>query len=286
MPRNPKQPVDQISEDVTLKQPVMQGGSSVDQEVYSGGSVTTKVTANAKDEYVSSAGYSMMARLIKALPFWLGDLDRDFGIDIYERMLLDPQVSAAINVRKCGVLAKGVQIVAVKDQKSTGANGTEVEESSDQAKDIADFCQRNIDNLQGRSFESVMYEMLDAIALGHKIAEMIYDDQIEAGKLRLKAIKIKPRTSATFAVDPFFNVVGILGLIPGQGAPVIVESIIAEPGQIPNLLPRKKFCILSHRMNNGDPRGTSDLRPVYEPWFLKRVNWGEWSKYLTVFGGG
>jgi hypothetical protein len=139
-----------------------------------------------------------------------------------------------------------------------------------------------------RPFLDVLYEMLDALAFGNKIAEQIYDlDRDDDGKPRLfiKALKIKPRVSTAFVVDAYQNVLGVLALLPGRGYPVVTGSVIGDPSKIPNLLPREKFAIFPWNAHDGDPRGTSLLRAVYNPWWLKIQVWGEYAKYLAQFAG-
>lgn len=329
-------PPSEIADTVTVKSPRLPNkpqapGSGAEDFVRGEGTVSKKLTANPRDEYVSAGGFVWLPRFIKALPFYIDDLSRNFGDDIYERMLLDSQVFACVAVRKAAVLADGLQIVPVKDiqvpapgsrvkaakkgakvQMRRGArnwlrdqlhawfSGPELEPAPDDtvaapsalSQEIADFCRWNLESLQGRPLlgrGGVAWEILDGIAVGHKIAEQVYEIPESgryAGMLTLKALKVKPRRSTSFVVDVYFNTIGIIGLIPGQGAPVIVESIIGEPGNIPNMLPRDKFAVFSHQQQNGDPRGTSDLRTVYEPWWFKRQNWGEYLRYLALYGGG
>jgi hypothetical protein len=336
-------PPSEISDTVTVKSPRLPNkprapGSGAEDFVRGEGTVSKTLTADPRDEYVSAGGYVWLPRFIRALPFYIDDLSRDFGDDIYDRMLLDSQVQACVNVRKAAVLADGVQLSPVKDiqvpaPQAKRANtpqspdpvtfrgrlrrlisvlpqtlrtlfsarkdaATEpapsnmVDAASALSQEITEFCRWNLEHLQGRPFlgrSGVMWELLDGIALGHKLAEQVYEIPEAgryAGMLTLKALKVKPRKSTSFVVDVYFNVIGVIGLIPGQGAPVIVESIIGEPGQIPNMLPRDKFAVYSHQQQNGDPRGTSDLRGVYEPWYFKRQNWAEYLRYLKIFGGG
>jgi phage gp29-like protein len=49
------------------------------------------------------------------------------------------------------------------------------------------------------------------------------------------------------------------------------------------VLPREKFAIATFRPKDNDPRGTSDLRPAYNPWWLKLQTWQEFLKYLAQF---
>jgi hypothetical protein len=255
------------------------------------GVVSQTLSAKPTDEYVSAGGYVWLARFIKALPFYIDDTTRDFGDDLYERMMLDPQINASINVLKSAVLASGISVQPALDEEGDGsAFGSESSRRrrpSSLASEIADFCKRNLDNL-ARPLHDVLYEMLDALALGNKAAEQVYyipESGPDAGRLCLRALKIKPRRSLSFVVDVYFNVIGIIGLIPGQGAPVIVETIIGEPSQVPNLLPRAKFAVFTNRAVDGDPRGTSLIRPAYSVWWLKMQVWAEYLKYLTQFAG-
>lgn len=314
-------PASEIADTVVIKRPTLPtppGGTPGDEPVRGQGIVSKKLRARPDDEYVSAGGYVWLPRYIKALPFYIDDLSRDFGDDIYERMLLDSQVQACINVRKSAVLAQGLELIAVQDIElpapstkpattkgfvkrvvdrvrrwffgtETDAHAKTVPAASALSEEIAAFCRWNVERLQGRSFAAVMFELLDGIAFGHKMAEQIYalqDTGEWEGKLALRALKVKPRRSTAFVVDVYFNIIGIMGLIPGQGAPVIVEQIIGEPSQIPNMLPRDKFACFIHRMRDANPQGTSDLRCVYEPWWLKRQVWGNYLAYLAVFAGG
>ena len=267
---------------------------SMGDSVRGDGAITETLTASPTDEYVSAGGYVWLARYIKALPFYIDDTTRDFGDDLYERMELDPQVSSCIGVLKSGVLAQGIEISPVQDEEqevpalgySPGGQPRKrkIKATSTQAQEIADFCRWNMERLE-RSIHDVSYELLDALAYGNKVAEQVYEYADYNGKLMLclKALKVKPRRSVSFVVDVYFNVLGIIGLIPGQGAPVIVESIIGEPGQVPNLLPRKKFIAYTNRGPNGDPRGQSDLRVAYNAWWSKMQTLAEYLKYISQF---
>lgn len=304
MRKGTKQPLDaslkppsDIESTITIKRPIPANGVKSD-EVKSGeiirgdGAVSQQLSARPTDEYVSAGGYVWLARYIKALPFYIDDTTRDFGDDLYERMMLDPQISSCMNVLKSAVLAEGIELTQIEDEDQEvptlggpTAGKRTIKAASDQSKEIADFCRRNLDNL-ARPLAEVAWELLDALAVGNKIGEMVYriaQGGQDAGKLCLGAIKIKPRRSYSFVVDVYFNVLGIIGLIPGQGAPVIVESIIGEPGQIPNLLPRQKFVVYTNRGEVGDPRGQSDLRPAYNAWWTKMQTWGEYMKYIAQF---
>ncbi len=48
---------------------------------------------------------------VNALSNAFDDLSRDFGLRVYEEMMRDPQVAAAVNVFKLGILSQGVRLV-------------------------------------------------------------------------------------------------------------------------------------------------------------------------------
>jgi hypothetical protein len=97
--------------------------------------------------------------------------------------------------------------------------------------------------------------------------------------LQLRALKVKPIRSVAFVTDAYLNVLGLVGAKPGQTVPAVSDLAPAE------IIPREKFCILSWRPKDGDPRGTSVLRPAYDPWWRKRQTIPEYLKYLAQFAG-
>jgi hypothetical protein len=116
---------------------------------------------------------------------------------------------------------------------------------------------------------------------------------LDAGKIFLKAIKVKPQRATAFVVDAYYNVVALIGLLPGQGASAIVtQGIIGVPTganlsekDTPvNLLPREKFAVFTFRPRDGDPRGTSILRPSYDSWWCKAQIKKDYLAYISRFG--
>jgi hypothetical protein len=232
---------------------------------------TSVIRARPDIEYVAGGSYNWTASYLRALPFYVDDVTRDFGDDLYERMLLDGKVASCIHTLKMGVLAQGVSLVPA---------ATRGDPAHSRAIELCDFCKRNLDNMID-PLDTVLYDLLDCAAFGNRVAEQIY--ALEGGQLVLKTLKPKPRRSVAFVVDVYTNVVGMLGLVPGQGAPILVDGMIGSPDQIPNLLPRAKFAVATFRRKDGDPRGQSILRPAYNAWNIKSQLWGQYLKYLTQF---
>jgi len=236
--------------------------------------------ADPTKEYVAGNQLQWLQNYARTLSWAIDDVTQDFGDDLYERMMLYDGIFAPLYTLKLGVLEGGPQLGPAIDD--------EEDPQYAQAKEIADFCQRVLDDLP-ESIDDVLLNMLDAMALGNKVAEITYglDTSIDPGSQRLvvQSIKVKPRTSTAFIVDAYYNVLGLLGLIPGQGQPVLVGTILSNLDSQPNLLPREKFAVLTWRPKDNDPRGTSLLRPAYDAWWQAMQLAPEYLKYLTQFAG-
>lgn len=249
-----------------------------------------KIPVNPLKEYVSGGQYQYLgAGYARALPIWIDDLTSDFGADIYDRMMFDPKVASNVNVLKLSILSNGVSLVGKIQDKD--------DPDYDLSQEILEFCKFNLDRLKTPTFSQALWQMLDAIAFGNKVAEIIYETVKTgdwAGKMCLKHIKVKPRRVVAFVVDIYFNVVALIGLLPSYGmTSVITQGLIGIGASVDqadkfipaNILPREKFMIFSFRERDSDPRGTSILRPAYEPWWNKQQTLQEWRRYLAQFAG-
>jgi hypothetical protein len=235
--------------------------------------------ASLRQEYVAGgvggAG-QWFTNLARTLPFAVDDVTADFGDDLYERMLLDPQLAALVTILKSAILEEGLDLApAVDDADQDGYA---------QAVAICEAATAMLSNL-AQPLDEALWDLLDCVALGNRVAELVYDyDRTYAGttQLALIAVHPKPRRVLSFVVDAYYHILGFLALIPGQGSPVL-QSLVLDPAHQPNLLPREKFAVLSFRTRNSDPRGTSILRPAYNVWQLKQQALMEHLKYLAQF---
>lgn len=238
--------------------------------------------AMLQSEYVSGGGYPYLSRFIRSLPHYIDDTTRDFGDDLYEQMLNDSQVSSAIRLLKEATLSSGVRLEpAVEplgdedeehEETPVGPDGAmppvpsptdpDKEKKKADAKlaqEICDFCDENLRHLD-RPFSETLYELLDALALGNRVAEKVFEikpDEDGVPRMRLKSLKVKPRKSTAFVLDPYNNLIGLLGMIPGQAYPVMTGSVVSDPAQIPNLIHPEKFVIFTWASKNNDPRGNA-----------------------------
>lgn len=232
---------------------------------------------NPLTEYVAGGSNLWLATYLRSMPFYVDDVTRDFGDDLYDRMLFDTQVKSCLEILIMAVLAGGVHLTPpIEDDTAS---------EFQLASDIQAFCQRNLDRLERPFVTETLHDMCQAFAYGNRVAELVFEQPAngpDAGKLCLKAIKPKPRRSLAFVVDVFYNIVGFIGLRPGQGYTVFTSTYI---GDVKDLLPRSKFAVLTFKPHDGNPLGTSLLRAAYNPWWFKQQIYPEYLKYLSVFAG-
>lgn len=239
-----------------------------------------RLTAEPAREYVAAAPGGIHALVgtrrqeLRSLPWSFDDLTRDFGDDLYQRMQYDPQVTANLNVLKSAIIENGPQLAPAVRAEQDGY---------DQASELVDFCESVIDDME-QPIEEVLWDLLDALAMGSKLAEKVYAyDATYTGKeqLILRRLKVKPRRSVAFVVDEFMNLQGIWARQPGSIGGNTLG--LFDAGSSDNLLPVDKFAIVTFRPRDGDPRGSSVLRPAYNAWWLKMQLWPEYLKFLAQF---
>jgi hypothetical protein len=233
-------------------------------------------------EYVAGGGFPWYGVSARTLTWEFDDVLTDFGDDIYERMLVDPQVAACVTVFKAQILTSGLDLAPAVTDKD--------DKDYELAARIVDEAERMLDDLV-TPLDDVLWDMLNCLPMGNKVSEQVYE--VDRGfkedrpMLILRQLKVKPRHATAFVVDSYMNIVGLLAQLPGTPAPWQGTLIFTpdERGQIPNLISRDKFTIFTHRMKDNDPRGTSLIRPAFDPWWRKRQIIPEYLKYLAQFAG-
>lgn len=223
----------------------------------------------ADREYVvggaASRVYAALRQQVLSLAF--DDLTLEFGSDIYNRMLMHPQVKAKINILITWILQSGVTFApAVTDKTADGY---------DQAAELVGWCERVFDDLD-TSLDDVIFDMASAIAYGCRTAELISAyDATYTGRTQLviRRLNVKPVSAVKFVVDDFNNVLGIYG-------GMVVED---NKPPTPRIIDRTKFAIWTFRPKDNDPRGTTLLRSAYNAWNLSMQVLPEYYKYLVQF---
>ena len=238
-----------------------------------------QIAAKLRTEYVAGgiggAG-QWYSDLISTLPHAIDDVTGEFGDDLYQRMLCDPQIASVVNLFKASVLENGLELAPAVDDAD--ADGYAL------AGTIAEAAQRMFGDLHDPDLDAVLWNLMDALALGNRIAEQVYAlDSIDGKQaLILEALRVKPREMTSFVVDSFMRLIGLVAYIPGVGAP-LMQGYLIDPKYTPNLLPRDKFAIFSFRPRDNDPRGTGVLRPAFTAWQNKQAIIREHVRYLTQF---
>jgi hypothetical protein len=230
-------------------------------------------------EYVAGSDdywLSAFRQAVRALPHYVDTLEAELGDDSYQRMLNDPQVESSVDLLKAAILEDSISLNPAQTEDGDEAGAA-------QAAEMLAFVRRTIDNLT-TPLEDVLWDMLDALAYGARIAELVYtmpptgDD---AGRYVLTAIKPKPREVLAFVVDVYLNVIGFLANRPGQARRLIGVHLNDE--QRRSLLSPDKFAVLTWRPRNSDPRGRTVLRAAYNAWWIKTQALPEFLKLLVQF---
>jgi len=229
-------------------------------------------------EYVAGGGWAWYGQVARTLPNAIDDATADFGDDLYERMMYDPQVAAVVNIFKASILETGISLTSAVRSRS--------HPDYDIAAEITNEAAHMIDEFSG-NLDDVLFNLLDCVAFGNKVAEQTYklDAARKDGRkiLVLDTLKVRPRRATVFAVDIYMNVVGLLVRVPPNASPWSATMMFGPQDEPFNLLPPSKFVIAQFRTKDGDPRGTSILRPAYGPWWQKQQIIPEYLRYLTQF---
>ena len=287
MANAPQQPISStITEELVLRDPPLPNGRPSVAGAAAGqmdNVSKARVSANPTEEYVAGALFNISSAFAEALPPYTDDISREFGPDIYDRMMTDPQVAGEVNSLILSALANGVTLTSARPD-------------GDPEKPLADevqaFCQANLDGM-ATPLSQVLWDMAHAVGTGHSVAEIVWKKaQHRAGKgqpatkrLMLDRLKVKERWAVAFVVDNRRNVVGLLGNLAGRAGVFLGPPSLVSIEDTYNLLPLSKFAILTFRPKNADPRGTSLLRAAYNPWWLKQQTLAEWHKYSIRFAG-
>lgn len=231
-------------------------------------------------EYVSGGFERTISPLldnaIQVLAQWSDDLTREFTDRVYDEMLRDPAVSASVEILKALILSEPVRVVSrVQDKKSPEYK---------QAKEVADFVDRQLQDMN-RPVEVAVYEMLEAIAYGSSLAEVVLEESddpiLNRPILKLRDMKTKARRNYGILVDRYFNVLGAVNREWGYSAPgIYTGSTVPDPKKV---IPREKLVILTFGSRYGDPRGVSMIRPAWNSYFLKAQVWPQYLKFLVQF---
>lgn len=277
----PPSTVTQVSEIVPIAPPVGAPFRDLSKPA------TISTTADLEREYVSSEGWGWVTEYARTLPQYVDDVTMQFGYDLYRRMRHDPQTDSAVSTFSMATLAQGYSIAPNIEKGNEGF---------EQSQKIADTVKRVLDRLRS-PLPDVLQEMIGmGASYGYKVAEQVYEyvtwPKSEGPVLALKNLRTKPQNATAFVVDAYNNVLGLVYTRPGAPIPslsILTPSMLTST-KLPNgttespiIIPRAKFWVFSWQAENGDPRGTSILRPAYHAWWVKAQVWRSYLSYLATF---
>lgn len=207
----------------------------------------------------SSTGLMGVTAYVQALARRTGQVVRRYGDRVYDLISLDPVAGGSVDLLVYATLANDPQVVPRhKPRPGRATDDPERAAKEELSREVADYVSWTLEHLETPIQEADAQLTREALEYGCSIAELVWDVPESgpyAGTLVLKRIKPKPRRSWSFAVDAFWNVVGILASN---------VTLTALGGW--QLLPREKFVVRTWGPRGSDPRGTSIYDRAAEAW--------------------
>lgn len=188
------------------------------------------------------------------------------GMGIFDKMLKDDQVKAAIAFKKSMMLSSGWEI-------------TPPEGMDNDAEPIrfATWCFKNFasvhEGVQNGTLDESLSEILSAMPYGFSVSEKIWYNVPYgewAGRLCYYAIKTKRPHDFFFKTDKFGN------LLP--------DGVIQQQPEGLKPLPRDKFAIMVWNPSFQNWYGTSDLEAAYRGWWAKENSYRWLAMFLERLG--
>ena len=248
--------------------------------------VTLLAASRMVKQYVSGDPNSPIIAMERSLPQRVDDAEAKHGLKIYDRMMTDPVIASLLNVIRMRSLENGLAFdPAVDPPFELTATVQELEDFT-LAEQIAQEMTDAHDAFREPA-EDVIGEMVTAIAYGHRLAEIGADWVTDAnGRTRLVPgeILVKPRENYIFVVNTRNTPQGVIAAIPGVSVslPVAYQEDFRN---LPNFLPIEKFFHLRIGSKNSGPLGESQLRPAYDPWWIKIQTYPQLLKFVIQFAG-
>ena len=225
---------------------------------------------------LGTAGF--LKDMVEALPQYSDDLERDFGFDIYEKMMHDYAISSSVDALREHVVSSSPKLVGrVRPPLVTRPDPAKQKEfeESEKCKEWWEKCLKRFK----RPISTTLANYVDAVMLGNKVGEIVV--KLDKGLYCPTAIKIKPRRSYAFVVDSYMNVVGLVGATEESFGTVQLSTLGVDTKLIE---PIEKFLVFTFDPENEDPRGSSLGRSIYNMWYLKQRVFPIWFKYLDKWG--
>lgn len=176
------------------------------------------------------------------------------GYKIINKMRLDEQIKAALQLKKHAVVAPGWRVRSPKNRPDDWAPTVAV--------------RRMISGMRpsiGKALSGVM----SALDYGFSVTEQMWTEDY-SGALLISSLRTKKPDFFTFDINEYGETLAIKQLIAGR------EGM---------KLPMEKFIVYTHGEDFvGNPYGVSDLEAAYRPWWSKDMAFRWMAMYLERFG--
>lgn len=208
--------------------------------------------------------------LSKAIDDVIGNL----GNEVYDLMSQDDAVSAALTMLAYSIMGGDIHvepaIVAEPGERVDGTTDPQRRKDIEDAKLYAEQVRRSIDRVPDflDQLEAILAEgLIRGSGLGDPEWEVVQGPTDEKPLTLLKSIQCRHYRSWAMVVNKY-----------GQ-----FEQVAGFSWEGPKLYQRDRFLVYVNSPRNGDPRGTSDLRPAYDAWNFKTQARPERGKYIATW---
>ena len=189
----------------------------------------------------------------------------------------DDCIASSLDTRKDGVLSLARRVLPASDTR--------------QDKKIAEFVEEVLEGRFTRGGETyfgldqILYEMLDGMAKGVSVGEIIFGDG--GDHVYISDVKFKPQHLFSFADGPLaaYSTPSYLGMQTGAlrvSMPHLFNSPLIGPN---GELPERRFVVATYRPRYGNRWGSPQLRKVFWPSWFKRMSMKQWLRYLEKGSG-
>jgi phage gp29-like protein len=191
--------------------------------------------------------------------------------------LKDDVIASAMETRKDSVLAKARRVLPASDKRQD----KKVAEFVDETLNGGYFSER-----EGRycGLDQILFEILDAVAKGVSIGEIIFGDG--GDRVYISDVKFKPQHLFSFTDGPLaaYSTPSYLGLQTGPLRLRHEFGIAAGIGDN-GLLPEDKFVVASYRPQYSNRWGMATLLKCFWLSWFKRQAFKQWLRYLEKGSG-
>ncbi|GJQ23584.1 hypothetical protein BIY37_04730 [Candidatus Brocadia sapporoensis] len=169
------------------------------------------------------------------------------GIEVYEDLLRDSEVSSALQTRKLAVVGKEWEIIPASDDPEDVK--------------IADFVK---DVFLGFGYDDTRRSLLSGIVLGYKPAEILWE--YSEGDVWIKDVVGKASRRFVFGLDGNLRLLTLQNMIEGEE------------------LPERKFIVYRNVSDNGSYYGDGLGRNLYWPVWFRKNGIKFWAIFCDKFG--